>query len=345
MATKKECSIIREYFAGILADHRKFKALYPTAKKREQTEDVKTCRREALALGDDLTERLENGPIREWEMKDIKIKIKIRSIIEGIIEDSEKTNEEPVRRDWWQLDFFVKNGIVHFRGLGDFRENTLRRAASEVLADEETPVEMLDLSKEKIIEADFDWLIEALENESNKVRVLRMSGNPLGNPGAFALAEVLKNENCKINNLQLDECELEKEGIMDIIDRLSSENSKLRVLNLAQNGDLEDEVVSRLGRVLFSKQCKLKVLDLSSNTFDLFPLIDLLPKWRSLTELNLSNTQFDDDAAQHFGEAYINNEGTLKKLILSNNPGLSLQGKQLILDAINWEGSSLEVAF
>lgn len=345
MASKSECFEARKYYGNLIADYNNFLFLYSKAEKLEKTEDVLVSRREALELGADLTARLKKIPVDRAKIKDIKIKTKIQSIIDKTVAVVEKDNEGTVRRDLWQVDFYVKNGIVHFYGLGNERNDTLRTVAAEILSDAKTPVEMLDLSEEKIIEADFDWLVEALETATNKVRALRMSRNQIGNPGAFAIADVLKNENCKISNLQIDGCGLEKEGIMDIIDAAASENSKLRVLNLAGNGSIEDEVMHKLELVLHSEQCKLKVLDLSSNTFDVFPIINVLSSVQSLVELNLSGTQFDDNAAKYFTQVFSGNAGKLKKLILSENPGLSQKGRKLILDAIKDAKASLEVVF
>ena len=343
MANKKECSNVKKYYDDIMADYREFFLLYPQAMKQEKNEEVMRCRQDALALGAELTKRLGNSPIDERKMKDIKIKNKIEKVIDGIVEGLINSGEDDVRRENWEVSYFVKNGVVHFRGLGDTLENLKRRTAANILTDSETPVEILDLSNEKIREADFAWLIESLEDGSNKVRVLRMSGNPLGNPGAFALADVLKNENCKIRNLQLDGCKLENEGVIDIIDSMYSTNCRLRVLNLADNGELGQDVIAALTRVLKDKRCDLRILDLSSNDLDLSIIIELLSSFENLTELNLSATQLFDKTAILFSAYY--KGGNLKKLILSDNPGLSLKGQQAILDAIKREGTSLEVVF
>jgi len=382
---KKElCGEMKGLYEKVFVAHDNFRAQLPIVlSSGRKNETVNSARKDFFIQGRKIAQSLIEFPDFTPERKDRRITKKIKEIIESD-KQFHKTfyHDETIDFSVWDIKFEVKNGVVRFFELDHKRTLVVSddfpvsrgKIVGRILADSNTPVEILDLQSSQLTDFSIDWLLYAVRHENNKLKALRLTNNQLENFGLRDVLIAMRSENCKITNLQIDNCGVADFAMDSLAELLNSENNRLIDLNLSGNKEITMDGWEAFFDALQSPNCKLQKLNLSNlGSFslsetpllrnalrnptcrikklilrdtkleDLGEFIRGLEKMESLEILDLSNSGVSDSLADAF-EIY--NVGiNLKKLILSKNKWLTKSGQQALFRAIKKNNPQVEVVF
>nr|XP_055060229.1 NACHT, LRR and PYD domains-containing protein 14-like isoform X2 [Misgurnus anguillicaudatus] len=149
----------------------------------------------------------------------------------------------------------------------DLSHNTLIQDSgvkliSDGLKSPNCKLQILRLSRCKVTEEGFSYLVSAMRSNPLHLRELDLTFTAMGVSGGKLLSDLLKDPHCRLKKLSLAACDLTIESCKGLSSALQSSNSPLIDLDLSYN-DLQDSGVKLISDGLKSPNCELQILRLS----------------------------------------------------------------------------------
>ncbi|XP_051750708.1 uncharacterized protein LOC127513157 isoform X2 [Ctenopharyngodon idella] len=196
-------------------------------------------------------------------------------------------------------------------------------------------LKILKLSKCMLTEESCSALATVLSSDSSSLNVLDLSKNNLLDSGVKLLSDGLRN-NCKLEKLRLSDCSVTEEGYKALASALRSNSSRLIELDLTGN-DPGQSGVKDLNDLLQDPNCKLKKLRFLSPVAD--EACNYVTEIRGenpllLRVLNLSEHKLGDTRVKQLAALLENNHCKLSTLWL-NNSNITEEGCSALASAFN----------